>query len=63
MEDLLTWSERWGTEAVVEIMVMLPDDYPKRPPEVRMLRPLLEVRARFRWPRPCLPAHDRPAPR
>ena len=44
MDDLLAWSERWGTDACADIMVMLPDDFPRQPPEVRMLRPLLRVR-------------------
>jgi hypothetical protein len=44
VEDLLTWANRWNTEPVVEVLVMLPDAFPAVPPEVRLLRPLLEVR-------------------
>lgn len=42
VEGLFAWAERWGQSPCVDLMVILPPDFPARPPEVRVLRPLLE---------------------
>jgi len=41
-EDLINWTERWNTEPIIEIMISLHDNYPSKPPEIRLLRPILE---------------------
>jgi hypothetical protein len=43
-ESLLAWAEAFNNRvAEVELYVILPEDFPRAPPEVRMLRPILET--------------------
>ena len=42
-ESLLAWSEKHNVPPEVDIFVTLPSDFPRSPPEVRVLRPVFEA--------------------
>ena len=41
LESLRGWGEVWNTPPELELLFMVPEDYPAAPPEVRLLRPIL----------------------
>lgn len=41
-DQLMQWSQFWNTAPSVDVLFMIPKSFPKRPPNVRLIRPMLE---------------------